>query len=55
VLRRPVESAIPALIGVHDHPGDRIFPAANRDGHRQRGVGELGVVMLVEGEADDAP
>jgi len=31
---------------VHDHPGDRVAAAADRDGHRQCGVGEFGVVML---------
>jgi hypothetical protein len=29
----------------HD-PGDGFLAAADRDGHRQRGVGQLGVVML---------
>jgi hypothetical protein len=35
-----------AAIGVHDHPGDRVAAAADRDGHRQCGVGEFGVVIL---------
>jgi hypothetical protein len=44
VLRRPVESAFAALIGVHDHPGD--LAAAHDDGHGQRAVGRGGVVVL---------
>jgi hypothetical protein len=44
-----------ALIGVHDHCGDRLFPAAHRDSHAQRGVCQLGVVVLVDGEPDDSP
>ena len=39
-------------IGVHDHAGDRIFAAADGDGHRQCRVGQLGVVVLVHREAD---
>jgi hypothetical protein len=55
VLRRPLESTLAALVGVQDHPGDRVLAAPDRDGHRQRGVGQCGVVMLGQGEADDAP
>jgi hypothetical protein len=40
---------------VHDDAGDRVAAAADRDGHRQRGVGELGVVVPGEREPDDAP
>jgi len=40
---------------VHDHAGDRVLPATDGDGHRQRGIGQLGVVVLGQREADDAP
>jgi hypothetical protein len=40
---------------VQDDPGDRVPPAADRDRHGQRRVGQLGVVMGAEGEADDPP
>jgi hypothetical protein len=40
---------------VYDHPDDRVAAAADRDGHRQRGVGQLRVVMLAHREPDDAP
>src|SRR3712207_4592345 len=40
-----------ALVGVQDDPGDRVPPAAHRDRHGQRRVGQPGVVMLAQGEA----
>jgi hypothetical protein len=33
VLRRPVESAFAALVGVHDHLADVVLAAADRDRH----------------------
>src|SRR4051794_27648036 len=44
-----------ALVGVQDHAGPGLPPAADSDRHRQRGVGQLAVVVLAEGEADDPP
>ena len=55
VLRRPVESAFAALIGVHDHCGDGFAAAADRDRHDQRVVGQVGVVVFTQAEPDDAP
>jgi hypothetical protein len=55
VLRPPVESALAALVGVQDDPGDRVSAAAHRDRHGQRRVGQPGVVMLAQGEADHPP
>src|SRR4051794_2264423 len=55
VLRRPLESALTALVAVEDHAGDRLPATAHRDRHGQRIVGQLGVVVLAEGEPDDAP
>jgi hypothetical protein len=49
VLRRPVESAFAAAIGVEDHPGH--LAAAHRQRHRQRFVGQVRVVPLAQGEA----
>jgi hypothetical protein len=40
---------------VHDDPGDRLLPAPDGDGHRQRRTGEFGVVMAVHRESDDPP
>ena len=44
-----------ALVGVQDDTGDDVLAAAHRDRHRQCRVGEVGVVVLAEGEPDDAP
>jgi hypothetical protein len=44
-----------ALVGVHDDPGDRVLAAADRDGHRQCGVGQFSVVVGVHREPDQAP
>ena len=55
VLRRRVESGLAALIGMQDHAVDGLLAAAHRDRHRQRGIGQLGVVVLAQGEADDPP
>jgi hypothetical protein len=40
---------------VEHNPGDGFLAAADRDGHRQCRVGELGVVVLGEREADQPP
>jgi hypothetical protein len=50
VLRRPLELKLAALVGVEDHPRDGA--AADRHGHGQRPVGQLGVVMLAECDGD---
>src|SRR3954454_19031129 len=44
-----------ALVAVEDHAGDRLPATAHRDRHGQRVVGQLGVVVLAEGEPDDPP
>jgi len=44
VLRRPIEFALGALAGVQDHAGGLL--AAHCRGHRQRRVGQFGVVMF---------
>src|SRR5690349_14430828 len=49
--RPAVYSAAP--IRVQDDPADRLRPAAHRHRHGQRGVGQLGVVMLTQREPDD--
>jgi hypothetical protein len=46
VLRRPVEFALAALVGVHDDAGH--LAATRRHGHDQGVVGEPGVVVLAE-------
>src|SRR5436190_19847147 len=51
VLRRPVESALAAAVGMHDHAGHGT--AAHRHRHGQRAVGQAGVVVLAEGEPED--
>jgi hypothetical protein len=48
VLRRPIESALAALVGVEDDAGHGA--AADRHRHGQRAVGQPGVVVLAEGE-----
>jgi hypothetical protein len=48
VLRRPLESALAALIGVEDHPGH--VPTADRDRDTQGGAGQRSVVVGVERE-----
>src|SRR3954452_4873289 len=53
VLRRPIESALAALIGVHQHVGQGVFAAADRDGHLQGCLGEGGVLVLAHSAADD--
>lgn len=55
VLRGPVESGLAALVTVEDHVGERLLAAADGNGHRQRVIGQLGVVVLAEGEPDDPP
>ena len=55
VLRRPIEFALAALIGVHQHVGQGVFAAADRDRHLQGCLGEVGVVVLADREADDPP
>jgi hypothetical protein len=55
VLRRPVESALAALIGMHDHLGDGVLAAAQRDRHLQRSLGQVGIMMLTQAEPDDPP
>jgi len=49
-LRRPVEFALAALIGVEDDAGH--LPAAYRHRHHQRAVGQLGVVVLAQREPE---
>ena len=49
-----VATLVAALVGVQDLPGDRVPPAADRDRHGQRGVGQRGVGMLAQGEPDHA-
>src|SRR3954454_11099751 len=44
-----------ALVAVEDHAADRLPATAHRDRHGQRVVGELGIVVLAEGEPEDAP
>jgi hypothetical protein len=51
VLRRPVEFALAALVGVEDHAGNG--PAADCHRHGQRPVGQARVVMGAEREPDD--
>jgi hypothetical protein len=53
VLRRPVESAFTAAVGMHDDAGD--LAAAHCHRHRQGPVGQLGVVVLAEREPQDPP
>jgi hypothetical protein len=48
VLRRPVEFALAALVGVQDDAGHGA--AAHRHRHHQRAVGQLRVVVLAQGE-----
>jgi hypothetical protein len=55
VLLPPVESGLAALVGVHDHPGDGVLAAADRDRHLQRAGGQVGVVVLTQAEPDDPP
>ena len=52
LARRPERGrgVLAALIGVHDHPGH--VPAAHRHRHDQRGVGQLRVMMLGQGEPE---
>src|SRR5680860_1679912 len=40
---------------MEDDPGDGLLAAADRDRHLQRGDGQVGVVVLAQGEPDDAP
>jgi hypothetical protein len=49
VLRRPVEFALAALVGVHDDAGHGT--AAHRHRHHQRTVGQLRVVVLAQRES----
>jgi hypothetical protein len=53
VLRRPIEFALAALVGVEHHPGHR--PAADRHRHGQRPVGQRRVVMSAERVPEDPP
>jgi hypothetical protein len=50
VLRQPIESALAAAIGVHNDAGD--LPAAEGHRHDQGAVGQLGIVVLAEGEPE---
>src|SRR5690349_7295032 len=43
-----------ALVGVEYDAADRLLSAADRDRHGERRVRQLGVVMLTDGEPDDA-
>jgi hypothetical protein len=52
--RRGRCTALGALIGVEDDPGDRVRAAADGDRHRQRRIGQVGVVVLAQGEPEDA-
>jgi hypothetical protein len=52
-LRRPLESTLAALVGVHDHLGDVVLAAAHRDRHPQRRSGQIGVVVLTDREPHD--
>jgi hypothetical protein len=53
MLRRPVESKFAALVGVHDHSGR--MAAADRHRHRQRAVGQFGVMVLAERKPQHPP
>jgi hypothetical protein len=44
-----------ALVAVEDDPGDGLLAAADRDRHLQCGGGQVGVVVLAQGEPDDPP
>jgi hypothetical protein len=33
------------LVGMNDHSGDRLLPAAHRTRHRQRGTSQLALVL----------
>jgi hypothetical protein len=44
-----------ALIRVQYDTGHRLTAPADGDGHRQRPVSGLGVVVLTDGEPDDPP
>ena len=50
MLRRPLESALPALVGVVHEPG---VGAAARDGHLERVDDELGAQVVGDRPADD--
>src|SRR3954453_14690993 len=43
------------LVVAHEHGGQGVLPAADRDGHLQGCLGEVGVVVLAEGEPNDPP
>jgi hypothetical protein len=53
VLRRPIESAFAALVGVEDDAGHGA--AAHRYRHGQRAVGKPGAVLLAEREPQHPP
>jgi hypothetical protein len=55
VLRRPVESALAALIAVEHDPVQGFPATADRDRHGKRAVGGFGVVVLADREPDDPP
>src|SRR4051812_1891031 len=55
VLRQPIEFALAALVGVHDHRADVVLAAADRDRHPQRGGGQVRVVVGTDREPDDPP
>jgi hypothetical protein len=48
LLRRPVESALAALVGVEDDPGDGVGATTDRDRHLQGSGGQVGVVVLAQ-------
>ena len=50
-----MRGVLTSLIGVEYDPGHRVCAAADRDRHRQRPVGQIGIVMLRHGEPDDPP
>src|SRR5215213_11846802 len=53
VLRPPVESGLPTLVGMEDHLGDRLSAAADGDRHLQRRAGQVDVMVLIQGEPHD--
>src|SRR3954454_19434550 len=50
-----LSGVLAALVGAHEHVGQGVLPAADRDGHLQGCLGEVGVVVLAEGEPNDPP
>src|SRR4051794_35507452 len=50
-----LSGVLAALVGAHEHVGQGVLPAADRDGHLPGCLGEVGVVVLAEGEPNDPP